>query len=82
MIFFLIFLHSIHQVDIKNVVKSSQHFFGYFNKGLETLGGMFILFDVQLQIAFDSIVLKSLVQFCINLLSLTGFYSVHRFITT
>ena len=30
-----IFLESIHQVDMKNVVKSSKHFFGYFNT-LET----------------------------------------------
>ena len=30
-----IFLESPHQVDMKNVVKSSKHFFGYFNT-LET----------------------------------------------
>ena len=30
-----IFLESHHQVDMKNVVKSSKHFFGYFNT-LET----------------------------------------------
>ena len=30
-----IFLESSHQVDMKNVVKSSKHFFGYFND-LET----------------------------------------------
>ena len=30
-----IFLESSHQVDMKNVVKSSKHFFGYFNT-LET----------------------------------------------
>ena len=30
-----IFLHFPHQVDIKNVVKSYKHFFGYFNT-LET----------------------------------------------
>ena len=28
---FSIFLESPHQVDMKNVVKSSKHFFGYFN---------------------------------------------------
>jgi hypothetical protein len=34
-----IFLESPHQVDMKNVVKSSKHFFGYFNT-LEThIGG-------------------------------------------
>ena len=31
-----IFLEFPHQVDMKNVVKSSKHFFGYFNT-LETL---------------------------------------------
>ena len=31
----LTFLESPHQVDMKNVVKSSKHFFGYFNS-LET----------------------------------------------
>ena len=34
-IFFYIFLESPHLVDMKNVVKSSKHFFGYFNT-LET----------------------------------------------
>ena len=38
-----IFLESSHQVDMKNVVKSSKHFFGYFNT-LETHSGN-ILFD-------------------------------------
>ena len=28
---FFIFLESPHQVDLKNVVKSSKHFFGYFS---------------------------------------------------
>ena len=35
-----IFLESPHQVDMKNVVKSSKHFFGYFNT-LETHSGVF-----------------------------------------
>ena len=35
-----IFLESPHQVDMKNVVKSSKHFFGYFN-ALETHSGPF-----------------------------------------
>ena len=33
-----IFLESPHQVDMKNIVKSSKHFFGYFN-ALETHSG-------------------------------------------
>ena len=28
---YFIFLESPHQVDMKNIVKSSKHFFGYFN---------------------------------------------------
>ena len=32
---YFIFLESLHQVDMKNVVKSSKHFFGYFHT-LET----------------------------------------------
>ena len=34
-----IFLESPHQVDLKNIVKSSKHFFGYFNT-LETRSAM------------------------------------------
>ena len=34
-----IFLESSHQVDMKNVAKSSKHFFGYFNT-LETHSDM------------------------------------------
>ena len=37
-----IFLQSPHQVDMKNVVKSSKHFFGYFNT-LETHSNTYLL---------------------------------------
>ena len=45
-----IFFESPHQVDMKNVVKSSNHFFGYFNT-LETHsdGHMNCLADIQLR---------------------------------
>ena len=39
-----IFLESTHQVDMKNVVKSSKHFFGYFNT-LETHNDITIFYS-------------------------------------
>ena len=40
------FLESSHQVDKKNVVKSSKHFFGYFNT-LETQCFMYFILDIS-----------------------------------
>ena len=44
-----IFLESPHQVDMKNVVKSSKHFFGYFNT-LETHSET--VYEILLRIPF------------------------------
>ena len=43
-----IFLESLHQLDIKNVVKSSKHFFGYFNT-LESKDGYFYSINEKYQ---------------------------------
>ena len=44
-----IFLESPHQVDMKNVVKSSKHFFGYFNT-LETHSAVHMYVFLKTQI--------------------------------
>ena len=48
-----IFLKSPHQVDIKNVVKSSKHFFGYFNT-LETYSDVGSPLEDRKRIGFRS----------------------------
>ena len=67
--FFLIFLQSIHQVDMKNVVKCYKDFFGYFN-ALKTHSERGIIFVTVYRdtaiVKFESGPWCSLLQKCIS----------------
>ena len=55
-----IFLESPHKIDMKNVVKSSKHFFGYFNSTLKTHSVM-----------YENIIQKEMNKFFIYLPNIT-----------